>query len=49
MDNLPHFYEYRVIWPNRGGGFGISEIVDIVTLDSQEARLYHEPGLMVIE
>ncbi len=49
MDNLPHFYEYRVIWPNRGGGFGISEIVDIVTLGSQEARLYHEPGLMVIE
>ena len=40
----PTFYEYKVIWPNRGGGFGISEIVDIVTLDTEQARLYHEPG-----
>lgn len=36
----------QVIWPNRGGGFGISEIVDIVTLDTPEARMYHEPELI---
>lgn len=42
----PKFLEYKVIWPNRGGGFGISEIVDIVTLDSEEARLYHEPEVL---
>ena len=34
----PYFVEYKVIWPNRGGGFGISEIVDVVNLDSPEAR-----------
>jgi hypothetical protein len=42
----PRFFEYKVIWPNRGGGFGISEIVDIVSLDSDEARLYHEPHVV---
>ena len=46
MSTKPKFYEYKVIWPNRGGGFGISEIVDIVTLDSEEARLYHEPDVV---
>ena len=35
-----------MIWPNRGGGFGIAEIVDVVTLDSQEARDYHEPDVV---
>ena len=35
-----------MIWPNRGGGFGISEIVDVVSLDSAEARLYHEPEVV---
>ena len=40
------FYEYKVVWPNRGGGFGISEIVDIVTLDSDEARIYHMPSVV---
>ena len=42
----PHFVEYKVIWPNRGGGFGISEIVDVVNLDSPEARIYHEPDVV---
>ena len=42
----PRFHEYKVIWPNRGGGFGISEIVDVVTLDSEEARTYHEPDVV---
>ena len=42
----PKFFEYKVIWPNRGGGFGISEIVDVVTLDSDEARMYHEPDVV---
>ena len=42
----PHFFEYKVIWPNRGGGFGISEIVRVVTLDSDESRLYHEPDVV---
>ena len=35
-----------MIWPNRGGGFGISEIVDVVSLDTDEARLYHEPEVV---
>jgi hypothetical protein len=42
----PYFVEYKVIWPNRGGGFGISEIVDVVNLDSPEARTYHEPDVV---
>jgi hypothetical protein len=42
----PHFVEYKVIWPNRGGGFGISEIVDVINLDSPEARIYHEPDVV---
>uniref|UniRef100_A0A0K2UEI0 Putative LOC101737216 [Bombyx mori] n=1 Tax=Lepeophtheirus salmonis TaxID=72036 RepID=A0A0K2UEI0_LEPSM len=43
----PRFNEYKVIWPNRGGGFGISEIVDIVNLEnSPEARIYHEPEII---
>ncbi len=42
----PRFFEYKVIWPNRGGGFGISEIVDVVSLDSEEARMYHEPDVI---
>ncbi|XP_059093691.1 uncharacterized protein LOC131888779 [Tigriopus californicus] len=46
VDVKPNFFEYKVIWPNRGGGFGISEIVDVVTLDSPEARLYHEPNVI---
>lgn len=35
-----------MIWPNRGGGFGIAEIVDVVTLDTKEARHYHEPDVV---
>ena len=42
----PYFVEYKVIWPNRGGGFGISEIVDVINLDSPEARTYHEPEVV---
>jgi len=42
----PYFVEYKVIWPNRGGGFGISEIVDVVNLDSPDARTYHEPDVV---
>ena len=42
----PKFAEYKVIWPNRGGGFGLAEIVDVVTLDTQEAREYHEPDVV---
>lgn len=42
----PRFAEYKVIWPNRGGGFGLSEIVDVVNLDSDEARIYHEPDVV---
>eukprot|EP00096_Caligus_rogercresseyi_P011757 TRINITY_DN4734_c0_g1_i1.p1 TRINITY_DN4734_c0_g1~~TRINITY_DN4734_c0_g1_i1.p1 ORF type:complete len:792 (-),score=179.13 TRINITY_DN4734_c0_g1_i1:362-2737(-) len=44
----PRFNEYKVIWPNRGGGFGISEIVDIVKLEDSppEARIYHEPEII---
>ena len=36
----------KVIWPNRGGGFGISEIVDVVQLDTPEAKAYHEPDVI---
>ena len=42
----PKFAEYKVIWPNRGGGFGLAEIVDVVTLDTPEAREYHEPDVV---
>ena len=35
-----------MIWPNRGGGFGISEIVDVVQLDTPEAKAYHEPDVI---
>ena len=41
----PYFAEYKVIWPNRGGGFGIAEIMD-VSLDTPEARAYHEPDVI---
>ena len=40
------FVFLQVIWPNRGGGFGISEIVDVVSLETEEARLYHEPEVV---
>ena len=39
-------FSRQVIWPNRGGGFGISEIVDVVSLETEEARLYHEPEVV---
>ena len=43
----PRFFEYKVVWPNRGGGFGIAEIVDVVNLQSSEdARRYHEPRVL---
>merc|ERR1719367_751027 len=42
----PRFFEYKVVWPNRGGGFGITEIVDVVNLEALDARLYHEPRVM---
>jgi hypothetical protein len=29
-----------VVWPNRGGGFGITEIVDVVNLDTIEEERY---------
>ena len=32
--------------PNRGGGFGIAEIVDVITLNTKEAREYHEPDVV---
>lgn len=35
---VPRFFEYKVVWPNRGGGFGITEIVDVVNLESVDAR-----------
>ena len=44
-DLSPKFYEYKVIWPNRGGGFGIAEIID-VSLDTPEARAYHNPHVI---
>ena len=28
----------QVVWPNRGGGFGITEIVDVVNLEKIEER-----------
>ena len=40
------FFEYKVVWPNRGGGFGITEIVDVVNLQSEDARKYHEPRVL---
>jgi len=42
----PRFFEYKVVWPNRGGGFGITEIVDVVNLQSEDARKYHEPRVL---
>ena len=42
----PRFYEYKVVWPNRGGGFGMTEIVDVVNLQSEDARKYHEPRVL---
>ena len=42
----PRFFEYKVVWPNRGGGFGITEIVDVVNLQTEEARRYHEPRVL---
>ncbi|XP_023326717.1 uncharacterized protein LOC111700130 [Eurytemora carolleeae] len=42
----PKFFEYKVVWPNRGGGFGITEIVDVVNLDKIEERKYHEPRMI---
>ena len=35
-----------MVWPNRGGGFGITEIVDVVNLQTEEARRYHEPRVL---
>jgi hypothetical protein len=29
-----------VVWPNRGGGFGITEIVDVVNLETIEEERY---------
>ncbi len=29
-----------MVWPNRGGGFGITEIVDVVNLDTIEEERY---------
>ena len=37
-EDAPRFYEYKVVWPNRGGGFGMTEIVDVVNLQSENAR-----------
>lgn len=42
----PKFFEYKVIWPNRGGGFGITEIVDIVNLEKLKQREHHEPKMI---
>ena len=42
----PRFFEYKVVWPNRGGGFGMTEIVDVVNLQAEEARKYHEPRVL---
>ena len=42
----PRFFEYKVVWPNRGGGFGITEIVDVVNLQTKDARKYHEPRVL---
>ena len=39
------FLLLKVIWPNRGGGFGIAEIID-VSLDTPEARAYHSPHVI---
>lgn len=45
-EDAPRFYEYKVVWPNRGGGFGMTEIVDVVNLQSENARRYHEPQVL---
>ncbi len=29
-----------MVWPNRGGGFGITEIVDVVNLETIEEERY---------
>lgn len=42
----PKFFEYKVVWPNRGGGFGITEIVDVVNLEKIQEREYHEPRMI---
>ena len=43
--NKFHFY-LLILGPNRGGGFGIAEIVDVITLNTKEAREYHEPDVV---